>query len=63
MIRSYSQCYDKNLQSILGIAFMILSGKEIKRKLGRDIIIDPFNDRQLGPNSYNLRLHDELDDV
>ena len=39
---------------------MILSGKEIKRKLGREIIIDPFNDRQLNPNSYNLRLHNEL---
>jgi dCTP deaminase len=39
---------------------MILSGKEIKRKLGNEIVIEPFNDRQLGPNSYNLRLHDEL---
>lgn len=39
---------------------MILSGKEIKRKLGKDIVIEPFNDKQVGPNSYNLRLHDEL---
>lgn len=39
---------------------MILSGKEIKNKLGKEIIIDPFNDLQLGPNSYNLRLHHEL---
>lgn len=39
---------------------MILSGKEIKRKLGNGILIEPFNDRQLGPNSYNLRLHNEL---
>jgi dCTP deaminase len=39
---------------------MILSGKEIKRKLGQDIFIEPFNERQLGPNSYNLRLHNEL---
>lgn len=39
---------------------MILSGKEIKRKLGTNIIIDPFNERQVGPNSYNLRLHNEL---
>lgn len=39
---------------------MILSGKEIKRKLGTDIIIRPFYDTQLGPNSYNLRLHHEL---
>ena len=39
---------------------MILSGKEIKRRLGTDIIIDPFQDHQLNPNSYNLRLHNEL---
>lgn len=39
---------------------VILSGKEIKRKLGNGIQIEPFNERQLGPNSYNLRLHNEL---
>lgn len=39
---------------------MILSGKEIKRRLGGDIIIEPFQEQQVGPNSYNLRLHREL---
>lgn len=39
---------------------MIISGKEIERKLGSDIIIEPFNQKQLNPNSYNLRLHDKL---
>jgi len=39
---------------------MILSGVEIKNRLGKDIIIDPFNDKQLNPNSYNLKLHNEL---
>lgn len=39
---------------------MILSGKEIKNQLGKGLNIDPFNDNQLGPNSYNLRLHNEL---
>lgn len=39
---------------------MILSGKEIKKRLGKEIIIDPFDDRRIGPNSYNLRLHHEL---
>jgi len=39
---------------------MILSGKEIKRRLGKEIIIEPFNESQLNPNSYNLRLHNEL---
>ena len=39
---------------------MILSGKEIKNKLGKEIIIEPFIEKQLNPNSYNLRLHDEL---
>lgn len=39
---------------------MILSGKEIKKRLEKDIIIEPFNENQLNPNSYNLRLHNEL---
>ncbi|WP_026714187.1 dCTP deaminase [Flavobacterium daejeonense] len=39
---------------------MILSGKEIEKKLGKDISIEPFDAKQLNPNSYNLRLHEEL---
>jgi dCTP deaminase len=39
---------------------MILSGKEIKNKLGKEIIIEPFSEKQLNPNSYNLKLHNEL---
>ena len=39
---------------------MILSGLEISRRLGKDIDIDPYHPEQLNPNSYNLRLHDEL---
>lgn len=39
---------------------MILTGKEIKKNLGNDIIIDPFSEDQLNPNSYNLKLYDEL---
>jgi dCTP deaminase len=39
---------------------MVLSGHEIKRQLGGDIIIDPFDESRLNPNSYNLTLHDEL---
>jgi dCTP deaminase len=39
---------------------MILSGKQIKEKIGKDIIIEPFNEKQLNPNSYNLKLHNEL---
>lgn len=39
---------------------MILSGKEIERRLGTDIFIDPYDPSRLNPNSYNLRLHDEL---
>jgi dCTP deaminase len=39
---------------------MILSGLEIEARLGREIILDPFRRDQLNPNSYNLRLHDEL---
>ena len=39
---------------------MILTGKEIQARLGGDIIIDPFDESQLNPNSYNMRLHNEL---
>lgn len=39
---------------------MILSGKEIKKNIGGDIIIEPYDDSRLNPNSYNLRLADEL---
>lgn len=39
---------------------MILSGKAISAQLGKNIIIDPFREEQLNPNSYNLRLHHEL---
>jgi len=39
---------------------MILTGNEIKKNLGSNIIIEPYDEAQLNPNSYNLRLHDEL---
>jgi dCTP deaminase len=39
---------------------MILSGHEIRRHLGTSITIDPFDEANLNPNSYNLTLHDEL---
>ena len=39
---------------------MILSGKEIQRRLQSDIIIEPFTTAQINPNSYNLRLHQDL---
>ncbi len=39
---------------------MILSGEEIKKRIGGDIHISPFDEAQLNPNSYDLTLHDEL---
>jgi len=39
---------------------MILSGLEIAERMGKDIGIDPYDPNQLNPNSYNLRLHNEL---
>ncbi len=39
---------------------MILSGKEIEKRMGKEIFIDPFRAEQLNPNSYNLRLHADL---
>lgn len=39
---------------------MILSGKEIERQIGGNIIIEPFDKSLLNPNSYNLTLAPEL---
>ena len=39
---------------------MILSGEAIRERLGGDIVIEPFDESQLNPNSYNLTLHNEL---
>jgi dCTP deaminase len=39
---------------------MILSGNEIRERLGNDLVIEPFDEARLNPNSYNLSLHDEL---
>jgi dCTP deaminase len=39
---------------------MILSGDEIRKQLGKSIVIEPFDESRLNPNSYNLTLHDEL---
>lgn len=39
---------------------MILSGQEIKRLMGNDLVIEPYEERLVNPNSYNLRLHHEL---
>ncbi len=39
---------------------MILSGKQIKAELGKGLDISPFDESRLNPNSYNLRLADEL---
>jgi|LWDU01.1.fsa_nt_gi dCTP deaminase len=39
---------------------MILSGQEIKKRMGDSIVIEPFNEDHLNSNSYNLTLHDEV---
>ncbi len=39
---------------------MILSGEEIRRRVGGDIKIEPFDEAQLNANSYDLTLHNEL---
>lgn len=39
---------------------MVLSGEEIRGRLGSDVQITPFQEECLNPNSYNLSLHDEL---
>ena len=54
------QCLKIIFQFFTGECFMILSGKEIKKRLNSDICIEPFCEKQLNPNSYNLRLHNKL---
>ncbi len=39
---------------------MILSGREIKRHIGKEIVIEPFDEKRVNPNSYNLTLSNEL---
>ena len=39
---------------------MILSGKEIEKRIGKDIFIEPFDKSRINPNSYNLTLSNEL---
>ena len=39
---------------------MILSGTEIQKQIGKKILIDPFDESRLNPNSYNLTLHEDL---
>ena len=40
---------------------MILTGSEIKKRVNNgEIVISNFDEKQLGPNSYNLKLHNEL---
>jgi len=41
---------------------MILSGTRLQEEIEKKniVIIDPFNPKQVGPHSYNLRLHSEL---
>lgn len=39
---------------------MILSGQEIRKHMGKEIIIEPFDEKRINPNSYNLSLAGEL---
>ena len=39
---------------------MILSGQEIKKHMGKEIIIEPFDEKSINPNTYNLSLAGEL---
>jgi dCTP deaminase len=39
---------------------MILSGAEIKKRMGDDIRVEPYNESHINTNSYDLTLHNEL---
>ncbi len=52
---------NQNESSFSGVfPAMILSGHEIRERMGSDINITPFQEDCLNPNSYNLTLHNEL---
>lgn len=52
LLRSERQAWEKS---------MLLSGEEIRRRQNdHELRIEPFNDDQINPNSYNLSLHNEL---
>jgi dCTP deaminase len=39
---------------------MLLSGHEIRQRHHHELLIEPFSEDRLNPNSYNLALHHEL---
>ena len=39
---------------------MLLSGQEILQRQKHDLLIEPFSEDRLNPNSYNLALHHEI---
>lgn len=39
---------------------MILSGSKINEQLGKEIFIEPYNEKNLTTNSYNLTLNKKL---
>lgn len=39
---------------------VILTGNEIKKHIGKEIIISPYDESQINPNSYNLKLGNEI---
>ncbi len=39
---------------------MLLSGREIEKHMGKEIVIEPFDKKRVNPNSYNLTLANEL---
>ena len=39
---------------------MIISGLEIKKRIGKNIWIDPYDESCINPNSYNLKLSNKL---
>lgn len=43
-----------------GGIILILTGNEIKKRLYKEIFIEPFDPKLINPNSYNLSLADEL---
>ncbi len=39
---------------------MILSGKEIIKRKEQEIIIQPLNEKKVKPNTYKIKLHNQM---
>ena len=61
LVKINNYYYYLNIENnIIKQSFIVTNEEEILKNIGKDIIIEPFNEKKINPNSYNLSLHNEL---